>query len=267
MYCERNYEINGVSLFCKIRGEGTPLLLIHGAAVDADFFDETAKILAKNHKVITYDRRGYSRSGGEIKDSFIEDSANDGAEIIKNLFPKEKAAVIGCSAGALIAMELANKYPKLISLAVIYEPPAMAFLPEDHEAFAVADRIRAFVAEGKIGRGVTKFLLLAENGDENAKPKSEETMLREEKNMHFFIKNEFAETFKKDLPPKIPESVPAVFCAGDAHREDSIYVTTRLLAEKSNRTFIRIAGKHNCAYDLPLEFAAAMEGIIALMKD
>ena len=265
MYSEGMFEINGAPLFCKIRGEGSPVLLIHGAAVDSDFFDETAEILAKNHKVITYDRRGYSRSGGDIKNGFLEDSADDAAEIIRRFSPEEPVTVIGCSAGALIVMRLANRYPKLVSLAIIHEPPTMAFLPENHEAFEIADKINAFVAAGKIGRGATKFLLLMDNGDENAKPKSEEVMLREEENMRFFIKNEFAGTFTKELPPEIPKNVKAVFCAGDAHREDFIYKTTQMLAENSSFPFIRIAGKHNCAYDLPMEFAAAMEGIISIM--
>ena len=224
--------------------------------------DETGYVYGKADFFVNPERKNI---GTVIKNGFFEDSADDAAEIIRRFSPEEPVTVIGCSAGALIAMCLASKYPELVSLAIIHEPPTMAFLPENHEAFEIADKINAFVAARKIGRGATKFLLLMDNGDENAKPKSEEAMLQEEENMRFFIEHEFAETFTKELSPEIPKKVKSVFCAGDAHREDFIYKTTQMLAENSALPFIRIAGKHNCAYDLPMEFASAVEGIISVM--
>ena len=36
----------GAQLFCRVRGAGKPLLLIHGAVCDSDFFEDAASVLA-----------------------------------------------------------------------------------------------------------------------------------------------------------------------------------------------------------------------------
>ena len=42
MYLQRDYG----KLFYEIYGEGEPLLLIHGVIVDAELYEQTAKILS-----------------------------------------------------------------------------------------------------------------------------------------------------------------------------------------------------------------------------
>src|SRR5919205_1106117 len=50
-------------LHWEARGTGRPVLLIPGTPGDGGQFDELAATLADHHLVITYDRRGTSRSG------------------------------------------------------------------------------------------------------------------------------------------------------------------------------------------------------------
>ena len=52
----------GTTIYCRRRGSGDPLLMIHGACTDSDFFSETAALLSSHYTVVTYDRRGYGRS-------------------------------------------------------------------------------------------------------------------------------------------------------------------------------------------------------------
>lgn len=52
----------GAELFVRKQGRGPGLLLIHGVACDCDYFTETARCLKQQFTVLTYDRRGYSRS-------------------------------------------------------------------------------------------------------------------------------------------------------------------------------------------------------------
>lgn len=68
------------------------LLLIHGVACDSEFFRETSKLLAETFTVISYDRRGYSRSiAAEGENDFsVWAHAEDAAEIIR-LEQKRKA--------------------------------------------------------------------------------------------------------------------------------------------------------------------------------
>jgi pimeloyl-ACP methyl ester carboxylesterase len=52
----------GDDLYYEVRGHGQPLLMISGGGGDAGFFSLVADILSDEYKVITYDRRGNSRS-------------------------------------------------------------------------------------------------------------------------------------------------------------------------------------------------------------
>ena len=54
--------VNGAHLYYEVRGSGPPLLLIMGATGDAGHFERVADLLADDHTVVTYDRRGNGRS-------------------------------------------------------------------------------------------------------------------------------------------------------------------------------------------------------------
>ena len=73
------------TLFCRREGSGPLLLLIHGVACDSEFFRQASAILSEKFTVISYDRRGYSRSvptEGET-DFSVWAHADDAAEIIR----------------------------------------------------------------------------------------------------------------------------------------------------------------------------------------
>ncbi len=55
-------EVAGAELYYEVRGRGPAVLLIAGATGDAGHFEQAADVLASEHTVITYDRRGNSRS-------------------------------------------------------------------------------------------------------------------------------------------------------------------------------------------------------------
>lgn len=79
---------------CFAEGKAVALSFcsIHGVACDSEFFRETSKLLAETFTVISYDRRGYSRSiaaKGE-NDFSVWAHAEDAAEIIR-LEQKRKA--------------------------------------------------------------------------------------------------------------------------------------------------------------------------------
>ena len=49
---------DGTRLFCREAGAGTPLLMIHGAACDSEFFLSLGARMWSQYRVILYDRRG-----------------------------------------------------------------------------------------------------------------------------------------------------------------------------------------------------------------
>lgn len=263
-FTERMVEGNGCTLYCREYGAGRPLLFIHGAMCDADFYDGAAKALAGKYRVITYDRRGYSRSTGVADETFWPQQAADAAGILEALCGGEKAVVVGTSAGAIIAMNLLALRPELVDYAIFYEPPLVPLLPEGHEALAGVEKIAQLIDQGKITRAINRFLLLMGDVDELAPEKTPEMLDHAEGNMEYFIRHEYKAVFSAmDLLAFAPESR---FCiaAGDRHREDYHYHLAGEFAARYGCEMFRFPGVHNCAYDLPRDFAVGVAGILAL---
>ena len=97
-------EKNGISLYYEVRGEGAPLLLIHGVVVDAWLFERTAKILSKYYKVITYDRRGSSRSIAPEGTDYSADAQMEDVRDLLDALGIEKVSICGVSAGAVVGV-------------------------------------------------------------------------------------------------------------------------------------------------------------------
>jgi pimeloyl-ACP methyl ester carboxylesterase len=112
---------NGCDLYCEEMGEGVPVLLIHPAGSTASTWGSVTDELAQFGRVITYDRRGYARSGGEPVRSIAIHTA-DAAAILDRLWPPP-AVVVGTSAGAAIAVDLVVRRPDLVQVVIAHEFP------------------------------------------------------------------------------------------------------------------------------------------------
>jgi pimeloyl-ACP methyl ester carboxylesterase len=112
--------VNGTELYFNERGNGSPLLLIHGTQPGADAWGQFLELLAAQHRVVAYDRRGFSRSRhAPISDYRVH--AADAAALLDHV-QAVPAAVLGWSWGALVALELARERPAQVSALVLVEP-------------------------------------------------------------------------------------------------------------------------------------------------
>ena len=77
----------GCDIYYERRGAGPPLLLITGGHGDAGYYDRTADALASTFTVVTYDRRGNSRSGFQDSpvDLDMDRQAQDAAELLQTV--------------------------------------------------------------------------------------------------------------------------------------------------------------------------------------
>lgn len=109
------------ALYREERGEGVPILLIHPSGATASTWGSAVEELGRVGRVIAYDRRGYARSGGEPVRSMSTHTA-DAAAILESLrIPP--AVVVGTSAGAAIAVDLAVRRGDLVRAVVAHEFP------------------------------------------------------------------------------------------------------------------------------------------------
>jgi pimeloyl-ACP methyl ester carboxylesterase len=112
-------KARGSNFYYEDKGDGPPILLIPPAGSTASTWGALVSDLAGAGRVIAYDRRGYSRSRGEVVRSASE-HALDAAAILEALEARP-AVVVGTSAGATIALDLAVRRPDLIRAVVVHE--------------------------------------------------------------------------------------------------------------------------------------------------
>ena len=112
---------NGCDLYYEEVGEGVPILLIHPAGSTASTWGPVIGELAQIGRVIGYDRRGYARSGGAPVRSMSIHAA-DAATVLEEL-RAPPAVVVGTSAGAAIAVDVAVRRPDLVRAVLAHEFP------------------------------------------------------------------------------------------------------------------------------------------------
>lgn len=118
------------SLYHEVRGTGPAVLLIAGATGDGGHFTRASERLADEFTIITYDRRGNSRSQAPAEPDVarISAQADDAATLVREC-GFDKAVIYGNSGGAIITLELLARQPEVAKGAIVHEPPLVALLP------------------------------------------------------------------------------------------------------------------------------------------
>lgn len=143
-------------LYWEARGSGQPVLLIAGTPGDGGQFGALADRLADEHLVITYDRRGTSRSAhaADGGSTTVAEHADDAAEIL-TLIGGDPAVVFGTSNGAAVALELALRHPRRVAGVMLHEMPLLSVL-RDPEPVVTA--IGALIGQGMQAGGPSAAL-------------------------------------------------------------------------------------------------------------
>ena len=106
-------ELTNGSVWYDERGQGEPLVLLHGGAVDARFFEHNVEGLADSFRVITTDLWGHGRTADRDVSFTLDSFATDVAELIEKV-AGEPAHVLGHSIGAAVALILTLRRPELV---------------------------------------------------------------------------------------------------------------------------------------------------------
>ncbi len=256
----------GDELYYEVRGSGPPLLLIHGAIIDAGGFARVADLLAADYTVITYDRRGYSRSSRHDPRNFeISQQARDALAVLR-AEGHEAAAIAGNSGGAIIGLELARAYPQSVSILVAHEPPAMRVLPDAAEKLAEAATVyRTALLEGA-EQGMRLFFQHnpTPRTEVNLAATAEDELARRRGNIDFFLKHEllpFA-NYQPDVAAIRANAVRVVLGVGELSADAGHGQTVPILARQLGSTPVIFPGHHTSYIGMADEWAGVLRRVM-----
>jgi pimeloyl-ACP methyl ester carboxylesterase len=150
-------KINGVELEYEITGAGEPTLLIHGAHLADAMAPLVTTAALEGCRMIRYHRRGYAGSSHPAPVS-IADHADDAAALVEYL-GYDRVHVIAHSSGAVVALELAARYPRRVRSLALLEP-AVLFGPAGAAFAEVVEPLVEQYASGDAAGAVESFLAL-----------------------------------------------------------------------------------------------------------
>lgn len=153
-------SVPGATLHYEVRGSGPLLLLSQSGEGDANRSDAMVDHLVGTYTVVTYDRRGLSRSvlDDPTRGATLDQHVDDVHRLLAEL-TDEPALMAGCSMGALIGLRLALRHSGQLSALVAHEPAIPGLLPEAERLHAQAEldeMRRVFRRDGWIA-GVKKI--------------------------------------------------------------------------------------------------------------
>ena len=280
-------KVPGANLYHEVRGFGPVLLLICGGVYDAAAYAGLAQQLAHRYTVVTYDRRGNSRSpleGARARQS-IEVHGDDAHRVLSavGVTADEPAQVFGNSSGATIGLELAARHPEQVRTLVAHEPPIFELLPDrDHWRTAIRNVEDAFIKEGAGAAMQVLGAAFATSGDATpdrggrlpgggeapeGKPDPETIamMARFQENMEFFIGYEVPpfNKYVPDIAALRASSVRVVAAVGEASEGEPPYRAAVAVAEQLGTQPVVFPGDHGGFGVQPEAFAARLQEVLS----
>ncbi|MFA4932378.1 MAG: alpha/beta hydrolase [Caldisericia bacterium] len=127
----RFIAVRGIQLHYKMYGEGEPLfLLLHGFGSSTFTWERIAPALAQFGTVVAYDRPGFGLSQRPLRpdwqgyDPYDPTEQAQFAMELMHALGFEQAVLIGNSAGAGVALDMALKDPQAVQAMVLVSPAA-----------------------------------------------------------------------------------------------------------------------------------------------
>lgn len=160
-------QLNDTQLHYIERGQGEPVVLVHGTLGDYRSWELQLKPFAKTYRTITYSRR-YHHPNPCPEDASSYSAAlhaDDLAALIKAL-EIGSAHVVGTSYGAYTALFLAARHPKRVRALVLGDPPVFPLLERSAEGrtlraeflSTVWEPAGTMMREGEVRSGIRTFI-------------------------------------------------------------------------------------------------------------
>jgi acetyltransferase/esterase len=260
-------KVPGARLYYETHGSGPVMLMIPGASGTADSFKGVTEHLVPHYTVVTYDRRGFSRSqldGPQDYEHRLETDADDVRRLIEHL-SNEPATVFGSSSGAVVALKVLIHHPSVVRTLVPHEPPAMRLLADGKKwidfFFGVYDLYRQSGIEPALKKFREQAFAESDRQAMARAPKNEYTLA----NATYWFEHELRQypAVDLDLDALKAHADRIVLTAGRESRGYPTYEVNVELSKKLGRELIELPGGHVGFLTQPAEFAREFLQVLA----
>ena len=124
-------EINGIEMYYETKGQGEPLVLLHGFSGSSSNWKLIFNDSPEGHQLIMPDLRGHGRSTNPLGQFTLRQSALDVFALLDRLDIKKFKAV-GMSGGAKTLLHMATQQPERVEAMVLVS--AAPYFPEQARA-------------------------------------------------------------------------------------------------------------------------------------
>jgi non-heme chloroperoxidase len=244
-------NFSDIKIHYEDHGKGNPIVLIHGFPFSGAAWEKQEAVLLKaNHRVITYDRRGFGQSSQPSKGYNFDTFADDLQKLILELDLND-VTLVGHSMGTgEIARYLGTFGSKRISRAVFIAPiPPFLLKTEDNESgvdASVFEGIKsAIVADRPLY--IAEFIKNFYNTDINlGKSVSKEKTFADFNlgtSASAIATLACVSSWLTDFRPDLPKiNIPCLVIHGDADRILPFESTAQILAKAIKARLIKISG-------------------------
>lgn len=147
--------VNGRLVGYEDRGEGLPVVLIHGYPLNRFIWEAQWNELSKLARVIVPDLRGFGESSMGAGDVNIGTYADDIRELLDALGIDERAVIAGLSMGGYVALAYQRRYPNHVAALVLANSKA----GPDNEAGKEGRNKSITLAQEKGAAAITEAML------------------------------------------------------------------------------------------------------------
>jgi pimeloyl-ACP methyl ester carboxylesterase len=262
-------KVPSAQLYYEVSGSGPLLILIPGASGTGESFRPLAHHLISHYQVVTYDRRGFSRSsldGPQDYDRRLATDADDVRRLLEHL-TNQPATVFGSSSGALVALEVISRSPEQIQSVIAHEPPAVSLLPDAAEWLAFFDGVYDTYRKHGVPEAMHQF---ASRVLGNLDHQVLERAMREHANEYtlsnagYWIEHEVRQypRAELDLMALTAHAEQIVLAGGSDSHDQMTYQPNMVLAQQLGCDIIDFPGGHLGFLSFPAEFAQALVNVL-----
>jgi non-heme chloroperoxidase len=270
-------KVNDVELYYIEQGQGEPVILLHGGQSDYRSWTPQMEAFSRQYRVISYSRRFNYPNDNPLTTKYRSayTDAVDLAALIRQL-KLESVHLVGTSVGALTALVLAVKHPKMVRSLVLAEPPIHRWAKDDpkgevlyRDFMTTIWKPAATAFKGGDDQGAMRILVDGFGGAGRFDTLPPEGRTVAMQNSRFFK----ASTSSSDPFPKLSKdkvkrlSIPVLIITGENTIKLHKFVNEELarLLPKAERATIPKAG-HGSARENPHAFNEAVLKFLAKPK-